>query len=213
MANSKLFPFRPMTASKMLAVLIAVAMLTAIGRAKDKILEYKAYAGPALPPDQVSTLDSKIEFTLDGHDLYHDWESGSLREGCKPHNPDERNHQPSRCRYTHFLIRVLPGQHTIGVVLFAGSSTSFQGTRIISAKPRFSGPNCTPSSCRFSTVTFPLEAGKTYDVGFEGPFFSGPMFGTGITVRERGKEVLMCPTLDAPLQKFVCSDIQKIVPQ
>lgn len=183
-ADSKLCVFLSMRASEVLAALIAVLMLTTIGRAKDKVLviDYQAYSGPALPQDQVSTLDSNVEITLDGHDLHYDWATGrSLREDCKPQKkPHPVTHQPFRCRRSRLLIRVLPGPHTIGVILFAGGTI------------QFSGPDCTSSSCHFSKDIV-VEAGKTYDVDFQGPMgfvsqTATPMFGAGIRVVERRAE-------------------------
>jgi len=183
-ANSQPCVLLSIKASRVLAALIAVLMLPAIGRANGKVLviEYQAYSGPALPQDQVSTLDSDVEITLDGHDLHYDWATGrSLREDCKPQKkPHPVTHQPFRCRRSRLLIRVLPGPHAIGVTLFAGGSL------------RFSGPNCTISSCRFPKDIL-VEAGKTHDVDFQGPmgFLSQtatPTFGAGIRVVERRVE-------------------------
>jgi len=168
--------------ARVLAALIAVFMLPAMGPAKNKtlVIEYQAFYGPALP-DQVATLNSYVEIRLDGHDLYYDWGTRSLlREDCKAlKKPDSFTHQSFRCRASRFLITVLPGKHNIGVVLFAGGGI------------QFSGPRCTRWSCEFNTLAV-LEAGKTYDVDFQAPMGSvsgtpTPMYGE-LTVVERKAE-------------------------
>ena len=161
--------------------LMVIFMLTApllAKKAEVPIYHYQAYSGPALPPSQTATLDpGELEMTLDGKDLHFTWD-GSLREGCKSLKPTRGNTHRFRCRPTRLLIQVIPGEHTIGVVLSAGVGIGF------------SGPGCQPTSCSFQEVIH-VEAGKTYAVKFQGPMgfvtqTPMPMLGVGIYIYDMG---------------------------
>ena len=122
---------------------------------------YQDYSGPARRQDQVATLVSDVEMTIDGRNLHYN-RDGSLRDGCKQHK-GSKTAPPYRCRLTHLIVTLPPGHHTIGAILYLGGGI------------KISGPNCYPYLCLLSK-DIDVDAGRTYSVDVIGP--SGFVFST-----------------------------------
>ncbi len=150
---------------------IIIAVFGIVSATSAQEAPYQAYAGPALPRNQVAVIekshyryhslfgktsvdDSHLTlFRVDGKYLKRNWD-GSPRTDCKQRS--KHAVAAGDCFIMPDSVQVLPGTHTIEVITRLGYFPGAMPTGM-----EIHGQDCTGVTCSVSK-DISLEAGKTY---------------------------------------------------